>query len=124
VTVAYWRGTGIRDTAQVRPSRVTIGDGTTTCCWVSPIRWRRYGGRTAVGFGRMHFYKVPKGSHCLGCGERYKVVLSRPSRCADLGQRVYYGKVAFVTTRRIGVLKPGTEEISVKPTCYAGAQPV
>jgi hypothetical protein len=118
VTVAYLRSGRLR----VRPSKVTIGEGATTCCWVSPIRWRSFGGRTAVGYGRFHASGVPKGARCLECGRRYEVVLSRPSRCADLGEDVYYGKVAFVTTRRIGVLKPGTEQFSVKPYCYSGAQ--
>jgi hypothetical protein len=120
VTVAYWReGHALR----VRPSKVTIGEGATTCCWVSPVRWRSFGGRTAVGSGRFHSYRVPKGARCLECGRRYKVVLSRPSRCPDFGNRVYYGKAAFVTTRRIGVLKPGTEQFSVKPDCL-GAERV
>jgi hypothetical protein len=120
VAVGYWPGQGVGP-PRVRPPKITIGQGATRCCWLSPIRWRSFGGRTAVGFGRWHAV-VPKGARCLECGKRYKVVLSRPSRCSDLGQRVYYGKVAFVTTRRIGVLTPGTEEVSVKPTCYGGAQ--
>jgi len=121
-TVAYWPGQGIGP-PRVRPSKITIGEFETRCCWVSHIRWRSFGGRTAVGFGRYHQY-VPKGTPCTGCpnGVRYKVVLSRPSRCSDLGQSVYYGKVAFVTTRRHGVLKPGTEEVSIKPVCYGGAK--
>src|SRR4051794_37070081 len=123
-TVAYWPGQGV-GSPKARPSKITIGAGATRCCSVSHIRWRSFGGRTAVGFGRYHEY-VPNGARCVGCpnGARYKVVLSRPSRCGTLGQRVYYGKVAFVTTRRRGVLKPGTEEFSARPVCYAGAKRV
>lgn len=116
-SVAYWSG---QARPSVRPSRINVS----LCCSVRRIRWRTFGGRTAVGFGRFRS-PVPKGARCLECGKRFKVVLTRPSRCTDaLGQRVYYGRVAFVTTRPIGVLKPGTEEISFKPACYGGAERV
>jgi hypothetical protein len=118
-TVAYWAGAGV-GRPRVRPSKI----GIILCCSVRHIRWRTFGGRTAVGFGAMTFPSVPKGARCLECGKRFKVVLSRPSQCSGIGQRVYYGKVAFITTRRIGVLKPGTEEFSQKPACYGGAKPV
>ena len=46
-TVAYWAGQGIGP-PRVRPSKITIGLGATRCCSVSHIRWRSFGGRTAV----------------------------------------------------------------------------
>ena len=88
---------------------------------VRKIRWRSFGGRKAVGFGRMAVDEPPgftcTRSKCPGHGERFKVVLSRPSRCADLGEAVWYGKVAFITTKRIVRIPAGGLFASYKPTC-------
>ena len=93
---------------------------------VRDIKWRSFGGRKAVGFGTIRFDEPP-GVHCtpktcLGEGDRFKVVLSRPSLCGTFGP--YYGKYAFVTTTQVGVVKPGREMASKKPDCLGGADPI
>ena len=102
---------------RTRPRSVTIRFVAT----VRKIRWRRFGGRKAVGFGRM-VVDSPPGFTCTrrtcpGHGERFKVVLSRPSRCADFGEAVWYGRVAFITTRRIVRIPAGGLFSSHKPGC-------
>jgi hypothetical protein len=49
--------------------------------------------------------------------ERFKVVLSRPSRCLDNGEAVWYGRVAFFTTERILRIPAGGLFSSYKPDC-------
>jgi hypothetical protein len=44
-------------------------------------------------------------------------VLSRPSRCADHGEAVWYGRVAFLTTKRILRIPAGGLFSSHKPDC-------
>ena len=88
---------------------------------VRKIRWRRFGGRKAIGFGRM-VVDSPPGFTCTrrtcpGHGERFKVELSRPSRCADNGDAVWYGRIAFFTTKRIVRIPAGGEFSSHKPNC-------
>jgi hypothetical protein len=85
------------------------------------IRWQRYGGATAVGFGVMNMDGRPgpnvcKRAKCDGNHQRMKVVLGLPSYCAG-DDHVFYGRVAFVNTRQMGVLKPGTAWVLRKPIC-------
>lgn len=94
------------------------------------VRWARFGGRTAVGFGTLKSL-VPCAGGCRDDGTRLRVELTRPSRCAGQtlpGSRrdaVFYAKVAFVLRERLGVLRPGTEWISTRITCPpAGAPPI
>lgn len=88
---------------------------------VRKIRWRRFGGRKAVGFGRMVLDSPPgftcTSRTCPGHGKRFKVLLSRPSRCADFGEAVWYGRVGFFATKRILRIPAGGLFASVKPTC-------
>ena len=114
VSARYWSGTGKLKT---RPRSVTIRFVAT----VRKIRWRSFGGRKATGFGRM-VVDSPPGFTCTrrtcpGHGERFKVVLSRPSRCLDNGEAVWYGKVAFVTTKRIVRIRAGGLFASREPDC-------
>ena len=111
----------------VRPRRVRIG----LAGAARGIRWKRFGGRTAVGHGR---YKsvIPCAGGCTDNGTRLAVKLTRPVHCPSDSRPggkqefVFYGKVAFVVRERLGVLKPGTEWISTRLTsCPAdGSKPV
>jgi hypothetical protein len=88
---------------------------------VERIRWQRYGGATAIGFGRMNEDGWPgpdvcKRAKCLSDGKRVKVVLRNPSYCTG-DDHVFYGRVSFITTGRIGVIKPGREFAGNKPHC-------
>jgi hypothetical protein len=114
VSARYWSVTGKLKT---RPRSVTIRFLGT----VRKIRWRRFGGREAVGFGRFvadsppGFTCTPR--TCPGHGGRFKVVLSRPSRCADNGDAVWYGRVALFATRRILRIPAGGLFASHDPSC-------
>jgi hypothetical protein len=111
----YWSGTSKR--LKTRPRSVTIR----FVAKVRKIRWRTFGGRKAVGFGRMVVDSPPGFTctrrKCPGHGERFKVLLSRPSRCLDHGEAVWYGRVAFFTTKRILRIPAGGHFASFKPNC-------
>jgi hypothetical protein len=115
VSARYWSG---RDPKlKTRPRTVSIH----FVAKVRKIRWRTFGGRKAIGFGRLRVDEPP-GFNCTrrtcpGHGDRFKVVLSRPSRCADNGNAVWYDHVAFHTTKRVGRIRAGGLYASVKPTC-------
>ena len=114
VSARFWSGTGGLKT---RPRSVTIRFVAT----VHRIRWRSFGGREAVGFGRMAVDSPPgfmcTRRTCPGHRERFKVVLSRPSRCLDNGEAVWYGRVAFFATKRILRIPAGGLFSSYKPDC-------
>jgi hypothetical protein len=114
VSARYWSLTG---KLRTRPRAVTIRYIAT----VRKIRWRRFGGRKAVGFGRMVVDEPPGFTctrrTCPGHGERFKVLLSRPNRCADNREAVWYGRVAFITTKRILRIPAGGLFSSYKPDC-------
>jgi hypothetical protein len=114
VSARYSSGAGKLKT---RPRSVTMRYIAT----VRKIRWPRFGGRKAVGFGRMAVDSPPGFTctrrNCPGHGERFKVVLWRPSRCADHGEAVWYGRVGFFTTKRILRIPAGGLFSSFKPNC-------
>ena len=114
VSARYWSGTGKLKT---RPRAVAIR----FVAKVRKLRWRTFGGRKAIGFGRLRVDEPP-GFNCTrrtcpGHGTRFKVVLSRPSRCADNGNAVWYDHVGFFTVKRLGAIRAGGLYASVKPTC-------
>lgn len=115
VSARYW--SGFSQKLKTRPRSVAIQFVAT----VRKIRWRRFGGREAVGFGRMVVDSPPGFTctrrKCPGHGRRFKVVLSRPSRCADNGDAVWYGRIAFFATKRILRIPPGGLFSSFKPRC-------
>ncbi len=93
------------------------------------IRWRSFGGRRSIGFGRLRADEPPgfdcTARTCPGHGSRFKVKLSRPSRCSDLGDTVFYGRVALYTTKRVGVIRRGGFFASRDPSCgLSDPQPV
>jgi hypothetical protein len=92
VQVAYWPGAQ-RPTAKpaARPRTVLVPD----VAKMVRLRWQSFGGRTAVGSGRLRC-EIPG---CVGRGDRFRVVLDHPSRCGDIGATVYYGRIRFYTTR-------------------------
>ena len=125
VSGRYFAGVGSGRRLRSRPRRVTIP----FVADVVRIRWRSFGGRRAIGFGRMRVDEPPgfdcTARTCPGHGSRFEVRLTRPSRCRDLGDAVFYGRVAFHTTKRIGVIRRGRLFASVDPRCGSGdPQPV
>jgi hypothetical protein len=110
---------------KVRPTEVRIG----LAGAARGVRWKRFGGRTAVGFGRFRSL-VPCAGGCSDNGTRLRVRLNRPGYCRSErrpGHRedaVFYTKVAFILEQRLGVLKPGTEWIStVRRNCSTVPRP-
>ncbi len=92
VSVAFWAGAAVpRARPAARPRTVRVPD----IAAMVHMRWRSFGGRRAVGYGRLRC--EIKG--CVGRGDRFKVVLGDPSRCGDVGDTVYYGRIRFYTTR-------------------------
>ncbi len=81
VSGRYWPGAGMGERPRSRPRKITFplfGD-------VVRIRWRSFGGRRSIGFGRLLLDEPPgfdcTARTCPGHGSRFKVKLSRPGRC-------------------------------------------
>jgi hypothetical protein len=92
VAVTYWTGAAVpRARPATRPRTVRVPDVAT----MVHMRWRSFGARAAVGYGRLRC-EIPG---CVGRGDRFRVVLGAPSRCGDVGDAVYYGRIRFYTTR-------------------------
>lgn len=121
VTVRYWAGTELgRAKPRTRPRKVTIP----LVAHVLKIRWRSFGGRKAVGYGRARSLAPPgircDDQTCPGNGGRVKVVLTRPRRCGDIGDTYYYGRMQFYP-RKGRVLSPGQAvNPDYEPTCTGG----
>jgi hypothetical protein len=118
VEVSFWAGAGVaRARPRARPRRIEIPFVATA----SRIRWRTFGGRRAIGFGRIKVDEPPgfrcTPRQCPGHGRRMKIVLTRPSRCLDIDDTVYYGRIAFHATRRIGFIRNGGLFARDEPSC-------
>jgi hypothetical protein len=127
VGVVFWNRDNPRAKAfAVRPREVRVSFAAAA----RNVRWTRFGGRKAVGFGTFKSL-IPCAGGCSDDGTRLRVELTRPGRCP--GQTlpgheedaVFYVKVAFVLRERLGVLRPGREWMSTKRTCPpVGAPPI
>ena len=122
VQVLAWlenrRGTSVRTGARPRklhiPFRGTLVN----------IRWKSFGGKKARGTGTwrpelLNGRLCPR-RNCPDQGMRTHLELTRPSICADVGGKIYYGREALINTRRVGVLPPGTDFILNEPMCRRG----
>jgi hypothetical protein len=99
VAVAFWAGAQVRRAKpRVRPRTILVPD----IARMVHVRWKRFGGRSAIGSGRLRC-EIPG---CVGRGDRFRIVLDRPSRCGDVGDRVYYGRIRFYATRTYHLLYP------------------
>ncbi len=85
---------------QLRPT--TISDsrrGSRSGERFTGIRWTKFGGRTAIGFGTLRLDYCRPGDNCPTNGKRVKLVASKPDYCADSGKieylrlSVYLGKI-------------------------------
>jgi hypothetical protein len=113
VSVSYWAGAAVRRARPAsRPHTVRVPDVAT----MVRMRWRSFGGRRAVGYGRLRCEL----EGCVGRGDRFKVVLGDPSRCGDVGDTVYYGRIRFYTTRAyklIYTIRRGALYSGGRPVC-------
>jgi hypothetical protein len=115
---AHWR---LRDGLVVRPSLVALSQYTSNATnTVQKIRWKQFGGRTAIGLG---IYKAapffcPSAARCiLENGQPVRVELSRPAYCPGdnmlqpgrqrIEPFVFYGRVKAFFLRPFGAIKPG-----------------
>lgn len=125
VSVRYWGGSELRRSKpKARPKKVTMP----LVAHVLKIRWRSFGGRTAVGHGRARSLYPPgikcDAQTCPGNGGRVKVVLTRPRRCGDIDDAVFYSRMKFYP-RKGRVLSPGeATNPDYEPLCASGAQPI
>ena len=60
------------------------------------IKWKRFGGRTAIGSGRLRLDYCPPGGRCPGDGKRVRVVASKPKYCKDTGKIEYLRLAGYV----------------------------
>lgn len=58
----------------------------------SGIKWQRFGGKKAIGFGRQHFGWCRKGELCPGNNKRVRLTATKPGFCLASG-RVEYQKL-------------------------------
>ena len=126
VTVRHWGGAELRRPGKpkARPKKVTMP----LVAHVLKIRWRSFGGRTAVGHGRARSLSLPgikcDAQTCPGNGGRVKVVLTRPRRCGDIDDAVFYSRMKFYP-RKGRVLSPGeATNPDYEPLCASGARPI
>ncbi len=126
VTARHWGGAELRRPGKpkARPKKVTMP----LVAHVLKIRWRSFGGRTAVGHGRARSLSLPgikcDAQTCPGNGGRVKVVLSRPRRCGDIDDAVFYSRMKFYP-RKGRVLSPGeATNPDYEPLCASGARPI
>jgi hypothetical protein len=56
---------------------------------VTGIRWKRFGGKRAIGFGRLRLDYCRRGDNCPGNGKRIRLVASKPDFCRDSGKIEY-----------------------------------
>jgi len=92
------------------------------------IHWRSFGGRKAVGFGIFRYPRstCPSGRCGAPDGQRVRVELTLPGYCRGqnvfsagdrVGRFVFYGEIAAVNLRKLGVLRPGTKFLAYDPDC-------
>jgi hypothetical protein len=105
-----------QDKLVFRPKKISIWPQFS----VRHIKWKSFGGRKAVGVGRMKFRKS---EHCnpKKCPEnnrRFRVTLSKPSFCGDLADgKVQYGSMSWRPLFRLGVIRPGGFYLSREADC-------
>ncbi len=85
---------------QLRPTTISDGRrGSRLGERFTGIRWTKFGGRTAIGFGTQRLDYCRPDDNCPTNGKRVKLVASKPDYCADSGKieylrlSVYLGKI-------------------------------
>ena len=120
VGATYWPGAQLPRKPKVKPRKVTLPQLATGI----KLRWHSFGGRKAVAFGKLKAFDPPgvKCNYrtCPGHNGKIKVVLTRPSRCPELGDTVFYGKVAFYMREKARFMKKGDLYTYSHPICAYG----
>jgi hypothetical protein len=63
---------------------------------VTGIRWKRFGGRKAVGFGTLRLDYCRRGDNCPQDGKRIRVVARRPDYCKDSDKIEYLRLAGYI----------------------------
>lgn len=117
VAAKYWYGAEKPKILRAKPRKVTIP----RVAHGIKLRWRSIGGRKAVAYGKLKAINPPgvKCDYytCPGHGGKIKVVLTKPSRCPELGDTVFYGKVAFYMREKARFMKKGELYSYFHPSC-------
>jgi hypothetical protein len=117
VAAKYWYGAERPKILRAKPRKVTLP----RVAHGIKLRWRSIGGRKAVAFGKLKAINPPgvKCNYhtCPGHGGKIKVVLTKPSRCPELGETVFYGKVAFYMREKARFMKKGELYTYFHPSC-------
>jgi hypothetical protein len=120
VTATYWPGAQLPRKPRVKPRKVTLPQVANGI----KLRWHSFGGRKAVAFGKLKAINPPgvKCNYrtCPGHNGKIKVVLTRPGRCPELGDTVFYGKVAFYMREKARFMKKGDLYTYSHPICAYG----
>lgn len=66
---------------------------------VTGIKWKTFGGKTAIGFGRQRLDYCRRGEYCPGNGKRVRLVASKPDYCKDTGKFEYLKLNIYVSGR-------------------------
>ncbi len=107
-----------------KPSKIMLGGLGT----ISRIRWKSFGGRKAVGTGRLKFPRRDRCNprKCPGHNGKFRITLTKPEFCADIGPTaIQYGTMRWVPLRRMGRIRAGSTYVSKKAHCLiTAARPV
>jgi hypothetical protein len=63
---------------------------------VTGIRWKRFGGKTAVGFGTLRLDYCRRDDNCPQNGKRIRLVARKPDYCKDSGKIEYLRLAGYV----------------------------
>jgi hypothetical protein len=117
VAAKYWYGAEKPRVLRAKPRKVTLP----RVAHGINLRWRSIGGRKAIAFGKLKAINPPgvKCNYrtCPGHNGKIKVVLTKPSRCPELGETVFYGKVAFYMREKARFMKKGELYTYFHPSC-------
>lgn len=77
---------------QIRPKTIydsRAGTPRSVRSRVTGIKWKQFGGKKAIGFGRRRLDYCRRGENCPGNGKRVRLVASKPDFCKDTGKIEY-----------------------------------
>jgi hypothetical protein len=69
----------------IHDTRAGVGPGQR----VTGIKWKRFGGRKAIGFGKLRLDYCRPGDNCPQNGKRMRLVATKPDYCKDSGKIEY-----------------------------------
>lgn len=66
---------------------------------VTGIKWKQFGGKKAIGFGKQRLDYCRRGDNCPDNGKRVRLVASKPGYCKDTGTFEYFELNIYVGGR-------------------------